>query len=71
MLQPSVKKSASYIKHTTQNIVILEKLECNQEWIMGTLDVNSLYTVIINEQGVAVMKTQLQKNSTLCTEQIN
>ena len=62
-LNPIVKKSKSYIKDTTDFLNMIKgiKLEKNCNYIMGTLDVTSLYTNIPHDEGLEAVSKALEK----------
>ncbi|XP_040285898.1 uncharacterized protein LOC120999093 [Bufo bufo] len=59
----------SHLRDTTQIIEILEGLTVGEDWIMTTLDVQSLYTVIDHEAGLRATKAQLERNKEMKTSQ--
>ena len=62
-LNPMVKEQESYIKDTTDFINKIESIQTPKNgFIMGTLDVTSLYTNIPNEEGVNSIRDMLTKN---------
>lgn len=69
-LQPYVKRVPSYICDTTDIIKTLETIEWVDGWILGTLDVGSLYTVIDHTQGIQALHGQLSGDAGLPSEQL-
>ena len=62
-LNPLVKDQKSYIKDTNDFINKIESIpNVEQEHILGTLDVTSLYTNIPNKEGLDSVRSVLNKN---------
>ena len=64
-LQPEVCKLKSYTKYSTDAINKLSKInnEVNEEDILVTLDVRSLYTNIPNVEGIQAVRDKLNAAS--------
>ena len=71
-LQPYAKDIKSYIKDTKDFLNHLDKVPTNisKNSYLLTLDVNSLYTSITNEEGINIIKDVLHKNKSKCTQVI-
>ena len=55
LLQPIAQKQLSYIKDTTDFITFKEKTKMDQDTILVSMDVTSLYTNIPQEEGIEVV----------------
>jgi len=53
LLQPIAQKQTSYLKDTTDFINFIEKTQVSHETILVSMDVTSLYTNILQEEGIA------------------
>ena len=71
-LQPYTKDIKSYIKDTNDFLNHLHKVLTNitKHSYLVTLDVNSLYTSIPNEEGINIIKDALHKNKSKFTQVI-
>jgi len=58
-LQPFVPKIKSYIKDSGHLIKILEQTTINEDSIIATLDVSSMYTNIPHEEGIKAVRNRL------------
>jgi len=55
LLQPIAQKQQSYIKDTTDFINFIEKTKIDEDTILVTMDVSSLYTNIPQEEGTEIV----------------
>ncbi|XP_041429845.1 uncharacterized protein LOC121397297 [Xenopus laevis] len=63
ILQPFVIKTRSYLKDTAQLLGILDTLIVTDETILVTMDIQSLYTSIMHDDGIQAISIVLQDDS--------
>lgn len=68
-LQPLVKKYPAYLKDSKQLINLLKNLPQEEEVILATIDVESLYTNINQKDAISAVKWALEDQQTMKEDQ--
>lgn len=70
-LKPLVVKGKSHLRDSTQLITELQDITGVEHCLLATIDANSLYTSIIQRDGLEGVKKALHENTKLRQEQIS
>lgn len=70
-LKPIVQKGKSYLRDSQQLIQELQGIQAEGNWILATIDVNSLYTSIVQKDGLAGVEKTLHEKTGMKQQQIN
>lgn len=70
-LQPLVRKTDAYLKDTKHILQLLKRFNTNEDLIMATGDVASLYTNIAHEGALDAVKWALEKEDDLTREDLH
>ncbi|XP_073466581.1 ribonuclease inhibitor-like [Aquarana catesbeiana] len=70
-LKPIVQQGKSYLRDSLQLIQELQKIKGADNWLLVTIDVNSLYTSIVQKGGLLGVEKALYENTGMKQQQIN
>lgn len=70
-LKPIVQKGKSYLRDSQQLIQELQEIQDGGNWILATIDVNSLYTSILQKDGLGGVEKALHEKTGMKQQQIN